>query len=149
MIDWHVRCLYQRASGNWAQVIVKSNGFVSAIQIDGTTSDVSDITLTQQNQTDLFARWDTVMGEGVGSLAEKVGDFHAKGIQGPRASLPTPGQPGGDERFFVATDTPGVFRDNGTLWECVLGSDDDATIPSQRSLGATPTQAAPKTHTHS
>lgn len=51
-------------------------------------------------------------------------------------------------RRFYATDTHRLYRDNGASWDLVIGADEAAATPSQRSLGTGATQAAVGNHAH-
>ena len=59
---------------------------------------------------------------------------------GPLALRPIPGL---INRIYIGSDTGLFYRDTGVSWEVLLGlKDAEAHVPSQRSLGIDPLQAA-------
>ena len=73
---------------------------------------VVSITLTETGQQDIFDRVNEFRADLEGTVPEWAVSF----LQGPKADMPVAGQPGGEERFYIATDEPAWYRDIGYEW---------------------------------
>ena len=118
-----------------------SNGEVQAGRI---TSDgnLDLLELTQQQKDDIAAIW----RDGIEDVIPlNVPDFHSKVLYGPKADIPVAGQPGGEERFYIATDEgPGT----GTLATSGKTATQQTALPtpgkiSQRRAPRSPWQMTP------
>lgn len=100
------------------------------------------ITPTAEQQTVIVAIWDTLLHT---TLPTHVPAFSPKFQPGLLADRP---QPGGEERFYLATDGPALYLDDGAAWQLLLGGDAAPEVASMRSLGPDSLQAAPPLHQH-
>ena len=73
---------------------------------------VVSITLTETGQQGIFDRVNEFRADLEGTVPEWAVSF----LQGPKADMPIAGQPGGEERFYIATDEPAWYRDIGYEW---------------------------------
>ena len=141
---WTVHFAREGYDGLQTFVCVAKDGFVSAVREQADGSHVG-MTLTDQQKTEIFNDWQNSIE---GSLLTIVSDFYSKVLQGKKADMPVAGQPGGEERFYIATDDRAWYRDNGSSWELMFGADAGQEEPSQRSLGTESQEAAAGNHTH-
>ena len=73
---------------------------------------VVSITLTETEQQGIFDRVNAFRADLEGTVPEWAVSF----LQGPKDDMPIAGQPGGEERFYIAIDTNEWFRDVGYQW---------------------------------
>ena len=93
---------------------------IVAIEDVGGISEVSalypesgtEISLTQQQKNQILSRFRNLNL----NISDQFPAFHQKTFQGPKADMPVAGQPGGEERFYIAIDEPAWYRDIGYEW---------------------------------
>ena len=96
----------------------------------------SNVQLTDQQKTGLLKTWN----DGLDEVRPKALSLWESSLQGPKTDLPLAGQPGGEERFYIATDAGEWYRDVGYVvadsdaeggpayaWEDIIGTGDGMT----------------------
>ena len=97
-------------SGEWYTVTIDSIDVrCRRTSVDETLSDVD---LTEAQKDSIRASWTSAF-EKTRSTATWLWDA---ALLGPKADMPVAGQPGGEERFYIATDEPAWYRDIGYEW---------------------------------
>ena len=96
---------------NWYW-LAASDSEVEAFRVNA-QGEHRDISLSDEQKTGLIAAW----GTAVDSVRSKAPSLWDTVLQGPKADLPVAGQPGGEERFYIATDEGAWYRDVGYQWK--------------------------------
>ena len=123
---------------DWYWVALSENDAAAiAINADGEHRNVS---ITDENKAALVSAWKA----GVDGIRTKAPALWDTVHQGQKADMPVAGQPGGEERFYIATDAGEWYRDVGYVfadsdaeggleyaWEDIIGTGDGMT-PTDR-----------------
>ncbi len=122
-------------------VHVHSNGSLGVRNVD--TDAYYSLTATQMSNI-----YNTVRVLMESTLPGRIAGLGGLVLSGGKSDMPVAGQPGGEERFYIAADEGSWYRDNGSSWELMFGADAGQEEPSQRSLGTGSQKAAAGDHTH-
>ena len=146
-MNWTVIAAHKEDGRRHVVTVVHNNGDVLAYRTgaDGDDPYFQELPLSQQHKTDIFNIWKPTI---IRALSAGHPEFHPKVLGGVLGDMPSPGQPGGEERFYISTDERAWYRDNGSSWELMFGADALAGDSSQRSLGTGTQEAAAGDHTH-
>lgn len=115
---------------------------VRCIKTDATTNLISDVSLTQNQKDDIRTAADQAHDDAEATALGLI----RKVTFGLKADLPAAGQPSGEERFYIATDTGEWFYDDATNWVPMWEVDPAPGVPGLRTIGPGPNQVAPGDH---
>ena len=114
-MSWNVFAFYAEDSGRHVVITLGGTNQVACYRIgsDETDEYSQELALTDSDKQSVAEVWSPLVST---ILQQKHSEFFAKVLQGPKADLPIAGQPGGEERFYIATDEPAWYRDIGYEW---------------------------------
>ena len=108
-MTWEVAYI-DRETATPLAVHIHSNG---SLEVRNADTDVY-YSLTTTQMTNIY---NTIKALVVSTLPSRIAGLGGIVLQGPKSDLPVAGQPGGDERFYIATDEGAWYRDVGYQWK--------------------------------